>query len=550
MIKGILARTSEKKDQALPLIDDLSHHMLIVASASLQMNDKETTIAGLIHDFFKGLMLWYPYKNGWSWWHFSQNKNHYFEILDDLGNEFDVKFVAEIITGHHYSSENPIKRIESSDLIGQVESKLFLFPEIITQGSNFLKAIPLKLSGRYRFAVASVLYKYFTKKLSKAYADRFENIISVRTIRYVYTPIEKETPKLKSSDDALKFVNELDLSQFKLKISDNRLDIRLPVIKNIGDEFFIEYNDEETTVCVKNDKIVGIRVSYGDALSTLVIGGITDGALIYVNSGFNVDLREIIDEISTIKFSKHNFNEWLNNKKVSLQIDDLEKSIKGVYSGNKICVFCGELTDKRFTFSEKFTDTHQMLFSGDYICPTCLFGFFLEEQGYSDFQIPQLAHILKTELQTNAPIGNGVALSIAGNFWLKVLSELWFDLVKRKDGYKYANYILNPRYALIPLVISYAPQFMYPSVKGSGSSKKKFILESSLKNNVVCWGSESDLTIDEFSEIVKFIEDHEDKVLDCLSSLKQIYGISDLPNPPKRGGKSGGKSGKRTKRKQ
>ena len=46
-------------------------------------------------------------------------------------------------------------------------------------------------------------------------------IISVRTIRYVYTPIEKETPKLKSSDDALKFVNKLDLSQFKLKISDN-----------------------------------------------------------------------------------------------------------------------------------------------------------------------------------------------------------------------------------------------------------------------------------------------------------------------------------------
>ena len=183
-----------------------------------------------------------------------------------------------------------------------------------------------------------------------------------------------------------------------------------------------------------------------------------------------------------------------------------------------------------------------MLFSGDYICPTCLFGYFLEDQGYSDFQIPQPAHILKTELQTNAPIGNGVALSIAGNFWLKILSELWFDLVKRKDGYKYANYILNPRYALIPLVISYAPQFMYPSVKGSsGDGKKKFILESSLKNNVVCWGSESDLTIDEFSEIVKFIEDHEDKVLDCLSSLKQIYGISDLPKL-KRGGRSVRKS--------
>ena len=540
MIKGILARTSWKS--RVPLIDDLSHHMLIIASASLQMTDNNITIASLIHDFFKGLMLWYPTKNGWNWWHFSRNKQHYFEIFEDL--KYDIKFdmncVAEMITEHHdekcsKNPKNPIRKVECSKLVEQIESKLFLLPEIITQGNNFLKLIPLKLSGKYRLAVASILHGYLTKYLSKAYADRFENILNFRTIRYIYTPIEEETPKLKSWDDALKFVNELDLRQFKLKISDNRLDIRLPVIKNFENEFFIEYNDEETTICIENGKIVGIKVSYGDALSTLVVGGIKDGALIYVDSGFEIDLKKIISDILS----------WLDKKKVPLQIDDLEKSIEGAYSGNRACVFCGETTNTRFTFGNRFTDTHQMLFSGDYVCPTCLFGFFLEDQRFGDFQIPQPAYILKTELQTNIPIKNGVALSVAGNFWLKVLSELWFDLVSRKDGYKYVNQILNPKYLLSPLVISYAPQFMYPTVKGSGSGKKKFILESSLRHGVVCWGLESDLTIDEFSEIVRFVEDHEDKVLECLRALKYVYSINVLPNPPKRGGRGVRKSRKR-----
>ncbi len=540
MIKGILARTTRKGK--LPLIDDLSHHMLIVASASLQMNDSNITIASLIHDFFKGLMLWYPTKNSWNWWHFSKEKGLYSEILDDLkyNIKFDINYIAEVIAKHHNEKcsknpQNPIRKVECSGLVEQVECKLFFYPEIINYQNNFLKLIPLKLSGKYRFTVASVLQRYLTKYLSKAYANRFEGILNIRTIRYTYTPIDNEIPKLKSFDDILKFINELDLSQFKLEIKGDRLDVKLPVIKNFENEFFIEYNDEETTVCIENNKIVGIKVSYGDALSTLALGGIKDGALIYVDSYFKINLKEVINDLQNIK-SSDSFISWLNRKGLSLWIDDLEKSIVGDDSGNRACVFCGESTSTRFTFGNRFTDTHQMLFSGDHVCPTCLLGFFLEDRGFDNFQIPQPAYILKTELQNDIPIENGFALSMAGNFWLKVLSELWFDLVSRKDGYKYANLILNPRYILSPLVIRYAPQFMYPTVKSGGSGKKKFILESSLKHDIVCWGSESDLTIDEFSEIVKFVENNEDKVIECLKALKHVYGISVFPNLPKRGG--------------
>ncbi len=538
MIKGILARTTWKS--RLPLIDDLSHHMLIVASASLQMNDKETTIASLIHDFFKGLMLWYP-KNGWRWYHFSKNKEHYFEILKDLNA--NISRVAEIIVNHHSDSQNPIKQIESSDLVKQVESRYFLFPEVTY--SNFLRQIQIRLSGKYRPAITSVIHEYLTKILSKTYANRFEEIIGVRTIRYIYTPVE-DSPVIKSEEDASRFVNRLNLDQFRLDINGNRLNIKLPVTKVFGDEFFIEYNDEKTEICIENDKIVGVRVSYGDALSMLVLGGTGDGALIYVNSGFEINLKDIVNRIlSELKMLEK--NKMVEFKKVRLRVDDIVKSIQGLYSGDRSCVFCGEKANVKYDFGKRFTDTHQMLFSSNYICPACLFGFFLEDKGYREFKIPQPAYILKTALQNTIPIEDGIALNIAGNFWLKVLSELWFDLVSRKDGYKYANQILSPKYVLSPLIISYAPQFMYPSVKGSGSGKKKFILESSLRHGIVCWGSESDLTIDEFSEIVKFVEDHEDKVSECLRALRNVYSIRSLPNPPKRGGRSVRKSRKRKK---
>ncbi|MDF2954487.1 MAG: hypothetical protein OD815_000103 [Candidatus Alkanophagales archaeon MCA70_species_2] len=521
MIRGVLARTDKKT--SVPLIDDLSHHMLVVSAASLQKNDKEIAAASMIHDFFKGMMLWYQGERGANWWHFSPNPSIYHNILESLKGNIDLGKTTNVIIQHHHNRGNPIKKIERSQLVEQIEGNYFLF---LTEGqSPFLKLIPLKLSGEYRFTVASLLHKRLIKKLSRAYAKRFKEVLGISRVKYIYSPTISF--RIRSIEEIEGIVKELDIGEFRVEVKDDTLSIKLPVAREFGQEFSIEYYEGDTLI--ESD---GVKISYGDALSMLTIGGSKDGALIYVDSGFDASFKECIEE-----FLREEVESWATKKNISVSADGVRNSISGELTGSNMCVFCGEPANIRYEFGKTFADAPQMMFSGDHVCPACFCGFLLEDQGTEGAVIPSPALVERYQLQMQAPVKEEIALSISGNFWLKTLSKLWLEAAKTEDGYRDAAFLLNPKFTLIPLTISFIPQFMHPAVRVG--RRKKFILESSLRSGVICWGEKKDLTVEEFSEIMDFVGSNKDKAVECLRRLREIYGVRVLPKPPKRGGKRG-----------
>jgi len=526
VIRGVLARTD--KETSVPLIDDLSHHMLVVSAASLRKNDKEIAVASMIHDFFKGMMLWYQGERRANWWHFSLNPSIYHNILESLKGDIDLNKTVNVIIQHHHDRGNPIREIERSRLVEQIESNYFLF--LTERQSYFLKSIPLKLSGGYRFTVASLLHERLINKLSRAYAKRFKEVLGVSRVKYTYSPTEVSF-RMRSREEIEGVVRELDVGEFRVEVKGDTLSIKLPVAREFGQEFSIEYYEGDTLI--ESNGVV--RISYGDALSMLTIGGSKDGALIYVDSGSDVSFKECIEE-----FLGEKVESWATKKNISVSADDVRNSISGEFTGSNMCVFCGEPANIRYEFGKTFADTPQMMFSGDYVCPACLCGFSLEDQGTEGAVIPSPALVERFQLQMQIPMREEVALSISGNFWLKTLSKLWLKAAKAEGGYRNAAFLLNPKFTLMPLTISFIPQFMHPAVKVG--RRKKFILESSLRSEVICWGEKKDLTLEEFSEIMDFVGGNKDKAVECLRRLKEIYGIRVLPKPPKRGGKRGKRS--------
>ena len=82
LLIGVLARTD--KGTGLPYFDDLSHHMVSVAVAASKYRDKNLTLAALLHDFFKGLMVWKKTKRGKRWLHYHRDEHVMKEFFNKI----------------------------------------------------------------------------------------------------------------------------------------------------------------------------------------------------------------------------------------------------------------------------------------------------------------------------------------------------------------------------------------------------------------------------------------------------------------------------------
>lgn len=515
-MSGVLARTDEQS--GIPYLDELSHHMMVIAAASLKRNDENAVISALCHDLFKGMMIWMQKSKGVkTWQHFSLDDELYRFLLENL-KEINPGRISRLIRIHHnkYGDRGIIGEIEKSGIVKQIERTLILSGELAN-----LNSIPLKLSGRHRWLMAYYIHKYLAKETSRLYGDKFEEVTGFRRIKYKYLPIESRG-EFKDVEEAVKL---LDLGSLRLVPREKTLLINLPYLGS--EDFYIEYHEgEEIEIDYENN---GLRIPYGESFSLFTLKGEGDeeGQIVYLDAGFGkVILRQVVDQILKQE----------GVKKQEVSSEDVSKSLQGIFEGEKTCVFCGEKARDRKKLGNRFTDTPLLLGTSANICPACHIGYLLEEKervkGGMRGLIPLPAYVAEVDfLPGFEKMGRfinkvHIAQSISGQFWLKTLSRLWYETAMSEEGQDYSSYLLNPEYMLTPLRVSFAPQCIYPV--DIRSRRKKFALESSLQDRSICLGQEKDLTIAEFLEIGSFLrtsgKDVEPSVV--LRQLKNIYGIT------------------------
>ncbi|MDI3476096.1 MAG: hypothetical protein PWQ79_1988 [Thermococcaceae archaeon] len=507
LIKGTIARTDNHT--GMPHLDELTHHLIVVAMASLKFNSPETTLAALIHDYFKPM---FDIRAG-SWWHFITNPEFYSQLLEEFADYSSWK-IYHLITGHHPcrpGNANKICQIESSGLISALETNV---PFVKPETQDFIITHQFRVLGKYRMFLLALIKERLTKILSEEYSNKFQQVLGVKRIRYEYRPIDVKSSKIEEVG------KQIIKEGWKIIIHNDTLIIPLPS-KYHGSPFYFEYYEKPEIVIDFDEKakvIRGIKIPFGKALSTVYLVGSRDAYIVYVDAGFeSLHLQEIIEELLDYLRS------LLSEKKrktafTGIELGKVVTSLAGEFKSDRACLFCGEpgepITDEdsaKSILKNKFTDTWSFLSYEKAICPACKLGFEIEKNFRSGL-VQYLIHeaiIEETKLPANIPIFKQQTFvkSISSKIWLELISDIYYSLHKEQDKMNKKNawlakFYLDPAVIVYPYSLRIIPQISLISPKSK--QQKKFVLQSGLHSNVVFPGEEKDMTPDEFKKLRRF----------------------------------------------
>jgi len=504
---SVLART--EKESTIPFLDDLSHHMMVVAAANLATGSSGAVLASLLHDMFKGLMVWRAGVRGSNYWlHFS-TKSGIYEQLIPSSIEVDAKQVASFIQKHHDSQDNPIRSVENRQgLVTSLESKL-----ILDQVPGKTKALVIKLSGRYRWLLAFYINQVLKQQLTDRYSNTLREILAVRNVIYHYVPANLER-RYSDIDNCLEALNPGALQVYR---DGDSLHITLPVLR-LPRQMMIAYGEFNALEQTEDS----LRVPFGEALSLMAFDGATSGKakLLYVDAGFTITLDQSVQTFLN--------NELKGRPHIAYSASDIARSLEGTFRGSYRCSFCGEEANSKLPLrnTSRFTSIHVLLDPSLYVCPACAVGYELEEQlrrEHTYFRIPMPALVSKIRLRpeydelTNFIRGDNYLMSLSGEMWLQILSEVWYQRYQQRHD---ASYLLDPKALMLPLEVEFIPQALYPLLH---AHKKKFALESSLASSLVLPASVKDIDADEFQSIRRSYQHLGVSADSLLKRIKQIY---------------------------
>lgn len=509
---GVLART--EPGTRIPFLDDLSHHMLVVASANLATSPAEAVLASLMHDMFKGLMIWNPSAGRAHWLHLTRSRETYEHLIPPcLG--ISAGQVSELIRLHHDRQDkgNPIRHVETrGGAVTALESRF-----IIDQILGNTKSLVMKLSGRYRWLLACYVHRLLKQQLTTQYGDRLESVLGVRQLHYHYIPVSA-SPVYKDIDAR---VRDLDLNALRIRQDGEDLHIYLPV-SGLREPMTIIYGCSDSVIAGKDS----LQLPLGEALAMMAFDGTSLGKarVLYVDAGFTITLDDIIAKCLQAELKKP--------PRIQHSASEIARSLEGTFKGPARCSFCGEQARStlRLKDTSRFTSIPALLDPRLNICPACAVGFELEEQlragKPASFMIPMPALVDRIELaqqfSTLSPFirGGDYLMSLSGELWLQILSVAWYQEYQQKAD---ADYVLDPRAALLPLEMEFTPQATYPLLQ-SGPCKK-FALESSLSSSLVLPAKTKDIDADEFRALRQAYGHLGDKVkaTSFLKRLRQIY---------------------------
>jgi len=535
LIKGTIARTD--RVSGLPHLDELTHHLISVATASLKFNSPETTLAALIHDYYKPVFdfRWNTRKNRWGWYHYITNQKTYVQLLSEFKDSINVFNVARISQWHHpnYKTRgcNEICQIENSKLISALETSL---PFALPQRDDYVIIQHLRVPGKYRMFLLALLKEMLSKELSRRYAERFQKILGVSRIRYEYRPI----PYLKRIEDVGKLIQEND---WKIEIKENTMIIPLPS-KFHKEAFYFEYYEGSEIVLdidTKAKMIRGVKVPFGMALSTIYFAGTQDAYLVYVDAGngllpLDTLLGTLIEDLKR-SLSKNKQETAFN----SIDISKIARSLTGEFESDTMCIFCGEPGESisnnekvKSIMANKFTDTWLLLTHGASVCPACKLGFEIEElfraQGVNKY-LAEEAVLEMRLISTEVPIfrSENLLRSISSKIWLELLSEVYYSLHRSKELQKITKknewataFYLNPKVVIYPYIADMTPQVLSVALR---YSKKKFVLQSGIHSRVVFPGNEKDMTSEEFAIARKFYSSHPNTGPNLVQRIRSVY---------------------------
>ena len=507
---GVLARTEQQSK--IPFLDDLSHHMVVVAAANLATGSPEAVLASLMHDMFKGLMVWRAGVRGSNWLHFSTKPGIY-EKLIPPSIRVNAKQVESFIQKHHDSRDiaNPIRSVESiQGPVTSLESKI-----ILDQVPSKTKALVVKLSGRYRWLLAFYINQVLKQQLTDHYGNTLREILAVQNVVYHYVPANLERG-YSDIDDCLEALNPKALQVYR---DGDSLHITLPVLR-LSRPMTISYGKFNALEQTQDS----LRVPFGEALSLMAFDGATSGKakLLYVDAGFTITLDQSVQTfLNKLKGLPH----------IAYSASDIARSLEGTFRGSYRCSFCGEGADSKHRLSKtsktsRFTSIQVLLDSRLYVCPTCAVGYELEEQlrrKQDHFRIPMPALVSKIRLRPeydeliNFIRGDNYLMSLAGEMWLQILSEVWYQRYQQRDD---ASYLLDPKALMLPVEVEFIPQAIYPLLH---TQQKKFALESSLASSLVLPASVKDIDADEFQSIRRAYQHLGVSADSLLKRIKQIY---------------------------
>ncbi|NJE42473.1 hypothetical protein [Thermococcus sp. GR6] len=534
LIKGTIARTDPIS--GLPHLDELTHHLIAVATASLKFNSPDVVLAALIHDYFKPV---FDFRNG-KWYHFITDPDLYSQLLSEFDDSTNISNVANISQWHHKRENcNEICQIENSELISTLETSV---PFILPTQREYTVVHHLRVLGKYRMFILALLKEKLAKILSEKYSERFQKILGVSRIRYEYRPVNSAD----TLEDAGRLIKEND---WRIEVKDNTMVIPLPS-RFHKDTFYFEYYEGTEVVLdvdTKAKAIRGVKVPFGKALSTVYLTGSQDAYLLYVDAGFgSLSLEYLLDDVlSDLKQS-------LSEKKRKnafeyVDLDKVVKSLSGDLHSDELCVLCGEPGEPIESHEKvssilkaKFTDTWLLLTYGTSVCPVCKLGFEIEElfrgSGMNK-HIVQEALLEDYHLIHSVPIfgKEHFMKSISSKIWLELLSEIYYSLYNSKELQKITKrkewvvkFYLNPKVLFYPYVADLIPQVLTVALR---YSKKKFVLQSGLHSNIVFPGSEKDLTPEEFSAMRRFYISHPSTGIHLLQKIRNVYSpVFGVPN--------------------
>lgn len=504
---GVLARTEQ--NSKIPFLDDLGHHMLVVAAANLATGSSEAVLASLMHDMFKGLMIWNQQANSVRWLHFS-GASRIYERLMPSGIKANIHEVMTIIQTHHdrRATANPIRLVESSQ--GPVTSLESRF--ILDQVPTNTKALAIKLSGRYRWLLAYYIHLELKRVLTTLYSDKLRSILGVQNVVYHYIPANLN----QRYTDINACLQALNLQELKAHQDTANLHIKLPVLK-LPHTMTIAYGKFES---LKQNQD-SLKVPIGEALSLMAFDGAASGKakLLYIDAGFTLSLDTIVQECLA---------KILTNRSRTYSESDIARSLEGTFKGPNRCSFCGEAASSKLPLRDtsRFTSIQTLLDPNLSVCPSCAVGYELEEQlrtKPTSFRIPMTALVDKTRMSSSFSElagfirADNFLMSLSGELWLQILSEIWYQKYQQGND---ASYLLDPRALMLPIEVEFIPQGIYPLLH---ARQKKFALESSLSSSLVLPANVKDIDADEFKAIRQSYRNLGVKAESLMKRIKQIY---------------------------
>lgn len=504
LLRFVLARTERNTNRIY--LDDLSHHNLIISLSQLQHNDPTLLMAGLLHDFFKGLLF---FKDG-KWNHVSDRRS-YEEILKNCEKVDEARLVELVCTHHRRDNkkQNPIRIAEIGDkqnlrgIVGNLESRAF-----VSENIYGLKNFNILPRSRYHWLLISALHEELKKHLSELYSKRLKELINVSSLEFRYIPVSFSN----AFADLSQYVENLELNRFRLFVRNDRLVIPIPV-RDSYEEFAIIYSGGKT-IEVSNDTLT---VPFGEALALLALAG-NEVVLSYVDPGCNVDFDILLEDIIEKSRKAQQF---------PYSIGELKDSLEGTYKAQDSCSFCESPASEVITQivkRDRFTDMNLLLNDRGIACPVCHAGY-LVEQGEVPNIRAQDAEIY--ELEAEPPFDwvecSDFAVSASGLMWQQVLSKAWYELFRVEE---HPDFVLDPWIRIHPVTARFAPRALFPMAWKIGN--KKHCLQSSVNSDLTALGSEGNISVDEFKHLTRAYRINKDR-LDkrrMLKQIKRIYGIN------------------------